>query len=89
MKIRLVGTESNRDGIGAKVWVQTSKKTQFKEATCGGSYASGSDSTLHFGIGTQEMIQSIKVKWQSGRNQTVDFPNPVNQVIRIIENSSN
>lgn len=92
VKIRLVGTETNRDGIGAKVWVRTNKKTQFKEATCGGSYASGSDSTLHFGIGTQEMIQSIKVKWQSGRNQTVDFSNaenPVNQVIRIIENSSN
>ena len=92
VKIRLVGTESNRDGIGAKVWVQTNKNTQFKEATCGGSYASGSALTLHFGIGIQEMIQSIKVKWQSGRNQTVDFSNaenPVNRVIRIIENSSN
>lgn len=90
VKIRLVGTESNRDGIGAKVWVQTNKDTQFKEATCGGSYASSSDPTLHFGIGTQEMIQSIKVRWQSGRSQTVDFSNtenPVNQVIRIIENA--
>ena len=92
VKIRLVGTESNRDGIGAKVWVQTDKNTHFKEATCGGSYASGSDPTLHFGIGTQEMIQSMKIKWQNGRNQTVDFSNtenPVNQVIRIIENSLN
>lgn len=92
VKIRLVGTESNRDGIGAKVWVQTDKNTQFKEATCGGSYASGSETTLHFGIGTQEMIQSIKVKWLSGRSQTVDFSNtenPVNQVIRVIENSLN
>ena len=89
VKIRLIGTESNRDGIGAKVWVQTDKKTQFKEATCGGSYASGSDSTLHFGIGTQETFQSIKVRWQSGHLQTIDFSkteNPVNDVIRIIEN---
>ena len=92
MKIRLVGTESNRDGIGAKVWVQTNRKTQFKETTCGGSYASGSALTLHFGIGTEEIIQSIKVKWQSGRNQTVDFSNTenlVNQVVHIIENPSN
>ena len=92
VKIRLVGTESNRDGIGAKVWVQTEKNTQFTEATCGGSYASGSDPTLHFGIGTQTMIQSIKIKWQSGRSQTVDFSNtenPVNQVVPIIENPSN
>ena len=92
VKIRLVGTESNRDGIGAKVWVQTNKNTQFKEATCGGSYASSSDLTLHFGIGTQEMVQSIKIQWHSGRSQTVDFSNtenPVNQVIRIIENPLN
>ncbi|RKU20391.1 hypothetical protein C6503_06265 [Candidatus Poribacteria bacterium] len=92
VKIRLVGTESNRDGIGAKVWVKTDKKTQFKEAMCGGSYASSSDPTLHFGISTQETIQSIKVKWQSGHNQTVGFSNtenPVNQIIRIIENPSN
>ena len=91
VKVRLVGTESNRDGIGAKVWVQTDKNTQFKEATCGGSYASSSDPTLHFGIGAQEIIQSIKVQWQSGRSQTVDFSNtenPVNQIIRIIENTS-
>ena len=89
VKIRLVGTESNRDGIGAKVWMQTDKKTRFKEATCGGSYASGSDLTVHFGIHTQETIQSIKVQWQSGDPQTVDFSkaeHPVNRVIRIIEN---
>ena len=92
VKVRIVGTENNRNGIGAKVWVQTDKKTQFKEATCGGSYASSSDPTLHFGISTQETIQSIKVKWQNGRSQTVGFSNtenPVNQVIRIIENPSN
>lgn len=92
VKIRLVGTESNRDGIGAKVWMQTNENTQFKEATCGGSYASSSDLTLHFGIGTQKMIQFIKVKWQSGRSQTVDLSNtenPVNQVVRIIENALN
>ena len=92
VKIRLVGNENNRDGIGAKVWVQTDKKTQFKEATCGGSYASGSALTLHFGISTQETVQSIKVQWQNGRSQTVSFSNtenPVNQVIRIIENPSN
>ena len=92
VKIRLVGTKSNRDAIGAKVWVQTNKNTQFKEATCGGSYASSSDPILHFGIGTQEMVKSIKVQWQSGRSQTVDFSNtenPVNQVVPIIENPSN
>ena len=89
VKIRLVGTESNRDGIGAKVWVRANEMTQFREATCGGSYASGSQRTLHFGIGAQETIQSIKVKWQSGHTQILDYSkmeSPINQVVRIMEN---
>ena len=91
MKIRLVGTESNRDGIGAKVWVRTDETTLFREATCGGSYASGSEKTLHFGIGTHETIQSITVKWQSGHTQVLDFSDtesPVNQTLYITENRS-
>ena len=89
VKIRLVGTESNRDGIGAKVWVQTNETTQFREATCGGSYASGSEPMLHFGIGTHETIQSIKVQWQSKHTQTLNFSDmdsPINRVVHITEN---
>ncbi len=88
VKIRLVGTESNRDGIGAKVWVHTRETTQFREVACGGSYASGSDPTLLFGIGTQETIQAIKVGWQNGHIQTVNFSNaesPVNDTVHITE----
>ena len=88
VKIRLVGTESNRDGIGAKVWVHTDKMTQVKEVTCGGSYASGSEQTLLFGMGVQEIIQSIEVRWQSGHTQTLDFTDgeePVNQTLSITE----
>ena len=89
VKIRLVGTESNRDAVGAKVWIRTDETTLFREVTCGGSYASGNERTLHFGIGTQKTIQSIKVKWQNGNMQTLDFSNmenPINQVVRIMEN---
>ena len=89
VKIRLVGTESNRDAVGAKVWIRTDETTLFREVTCGGSYASGNERTLHFGIGTQKTIQSIKVKWQNGNMQTLDFlnmENPINQVVRIMEN---
>lgn len=91
VKIRLVGTESNRDGIGTKVWVRTDEMTLFREVTCGGSYASGSEQTLLFGIGAQKTIQSIEVKWQSGHTQTLDFSStesPVNKTIYITENRS-
>ena len=92
VKIRLVGTDSNRDGIGAKVWVRTDETILFREVTCGGSYASGSEHTLLFGIGAQKTIQSIEVKWQSGYSQTLDFSNtesPVNQTIYISEGRLN
>ena len=91
VKIRLVGTESNRDGIGTKVWVRTDEMTLFREVTCGGSYASGSEQTLLFGIGAQKTIQSIEVKWQSGHTQTLDFSSTeiaVNETIYITENRS-
>ena len=91
VKIRLVGTESNRDGIGAKVWVHTDERTLFREATCGGSYASGSEQTLLFGIGAQKTIQAIEVKWQNGNTQTLNFSDaesPVNQTIYITEERS-
>ena len=91
VKIRLVGTESNRDGIGAKVWVHTDEMIQFREVTCGGSYASDSERILIFGIGAQKVIQSIRVKWQNGYTQTLDFSDtksPVNQTVYITENRS-
>ncbi len=92
VRIRLVGTESNRDGIGAKVWLHTNHTMQFREVTCGGSYASDSDRHLLFGIGTQETLQSIKVQWLSGHLQTIDFSkteSSINDVIPITENRLN
>ena len=85
LKVQLVGTKSNRDGIGVKVKVQTGEKTQVKEVTCGGSYASGSERALLFGLGKHSTVQSIEVKWQGGHVQK--FENiSANQVIRIVEN---
>ncbi len=89
VKIQLVGTKSNRDGIGTKVWVRTAATMQYREATCSGSYASGSERILHFGIGSEKTIQSIKVEWQNGHIQMLDFSNAessINRVIRIREN---
>jgi hypothetical protein len=85
LKIQLVGTTSNRDGIGAKVQVQTGKKTQVKEVTCGGSYASGSEHNLLFGLGTHSKVQSIEVKWKGGHIQRLENIS-ANQIINIEEN---
>jgi len=85
LKIRLVGTSSNRDGIGTKVKVKIADKVQVKEVTCGGSYASGSEHSVLFGLGAQSTVQSVEVQWLGGGIQKLKNI-PANQVIRIKEN---
>jgi len=65
--ISLRVTRSNRDGFGARVKVNG--QTRF--ATSAGSYASGSDKRLHFGLGAAESAK-VEVVWPSGIHQTLN-----------------
>lgn len=85
LRIELIGTKSNRDGIGSKVKIKAGDITLVNEVTCGGSYASGSELVLHFGLGTSSEVDSIEVKWQSGLVQRLENVS-VNQAILIREN---
>jgi hypothetical protein len=64
--IRLVGTKSNRDGIGARISVKAANRTLVDEVRSGSSYISNSDMRLHFGLGTVAKIEWIEVRWPSG-----------------------
>ena len=66
---RLVGTKSNRAAIGARVVVTTAKMTQIDEVRGGGSYNSTNDTRLHFGLGTDAIMNKVQVRWPSGLNQ--------------------
>ena len=66
---RLVGTESNRAAIGARVTVYTSKMTQMDEVRAGGSYLSSSDQRLHFGLGAETKMRRIEIRWPSGASE--------------------
>ena len=85
LKIELIGTKSNRDGIGSKVIVRAGDLAQIKEVTCGGSYASGSELSLLFGLSTYSDVLSIEVKWTSGHIQRLENIS-INQVVQIEEN---
>jgi tetratricopeptide (TPR) repeat protein len=65
--LALEGTTSNRDGVGARVTLTVPGRTQVATRFGGGSYLSASDHRLHFGLGSAEHIDSIEVKWPSGR----------------------
>ena len=67
--LRLVGTKSNRDGIGARVTVQAGARRQRTEVRGDGSYISHSDIRPRFGLGSAARVDRIEIRWPSG---TVD-----------------
>jgi hypothetical protein len=70
--IKLKGTKSNRDGIGAKVEVFTSGKRQTAERVAGSGYLSQNDERLHFGLGAATTVDKLIVHWPSGLDQTLE-----------------
>jgi hypothetical protein len=82
--IRLVGTSSNRDGIGARVRVSAAGRTQTRLRVSSSGYLSQSDPRLHFGLGDAKRIDRIEIRWPSGRLQTLEGQRP-NQVITVTE----
>jgi hypothetical protein len=68
--VRLVGVKSNRDGVGAKVTISVGGRQRSRDLLGGTSYCSASDQRLLFGIGNNEKIDSIMVRWPSGQVTT-------------------
>ncbi len=67
---QLIGTKSNRAAIGARVTVHAAGMTQFDEVRSGGSYISQNDLRLHFGLGAAAKIDSVEVRWPTGKTET-------------------
>src|SRR5207245_9716806 len=73
--IRLGGSKSNRDGIGARIKVTgASGRAQYGLVSTAGSYLSASDVRVHFGLGAAERIRELRVEWPSGIVQRVQHP---------------
>ncbi len=67
IRFMLNGVKSNRNAIGTQVRLTAGGKTQTQQVKGGGSYCSYSDRRVHFGLGTAANIDSVEVKWPSGR----------------------
>jgi hypothetical protein len=84
LQVRLRGTKSNRDGLGAVVKVTAGGRTQVKVMDGVSGYLSHSVAPLYFGLGTADSIQRVEVTWPSGQTQTVSDVG-TNATIDIIE----
>ena len=64
--VKLVGTQSNRSAIGARVRLATAAGQQVQEVRGGGSYYSQNDLRVHFGLGETTRIDRLEIRWPNG-----------------------
>jgi enediyne biosynthesis protein E4 len=74
LQVRLVGTKSNRDGIGARVKVVAGDLTLVDEVRSGRGYQSDYGRRLHFGLGARERVDRVEAQWPSGLKTVVQAP---------------
>jgi enediyne biosynthesis protein E4 len=67
LEILLIGTKSNRDGIGASLKLTAEGETHVEQAKGGMSYMSASDPRIHFGLGKRSKVELLEITWPSGR----------------------
>ena len=84
LEIKLAGTRSNRDGIGARVEVYAGGRHSLEERVASSGYLSQNDGRLHFGLGAATVAEKIVVHWPSGREQTLENQS-VDRVLMIEE----
>ena len=84
IKIITTGTVSNTNGIGARVEITSAMGTQIRDVRSGDGFRYMSSLITHFGIGTDDAISNITVRWPSGIVNTVDNP-AINGTLTIVE----
>jgi hypothetical protein len=82
--LKLTGTKSNRDAIGARITLRANGHQQVQEVRSGGGYISQSDFRLHFGLGTATKIDSLEIRWPSGLIEKIENV-PCNHIVAIRE----
>jgi hypothetical protein len=71
LKIKLIGTKSNRSAIGSRVIIKYGNGLQMQEVTSQTSYYSHNDLRLNFGLGKLNKVDSIEIRWASGNVETI------------------
>ena len=70
--ISTVGSQSNRDGIGTKIRVNTTSGAQYNHVNTAVGYGCASDKRVHFGLGEEKLIDEVQITWPSGVVQTLN-----------------
>ncbi len=84
ISLKLVGTTSNRDGIGARIKISCGGKVQTSQKKSTTGYLSQNDPRIHFGLSKNAMIEQIEIKWPSGKVQVLNNIK-ANQILTVKE----
>jgi hypothetical protein len=84
LEVLLIGTKSNRDGIGSVLKLSSEGVVQVDQAKGGTSYMSASDPRIHFGLGKRSKIDSLTVTWPSGQVDKLTSV-PIDSIIAVKE----
>jgi enediyne biosynthesis protein E4 len=84
LTLQLIGTRSNRDGVGARVTVRSGDFTRVAEKMSATSYLSQNDPRLHFGLGPRTVVDEVTIQWPGGKTQKLKEVK-ANQFLRVIE----
>lgn len=84
LHVELIGTEQNRNAIGAKIQLKTAERTQIREVYAGESYMSANSFIVEFGVGDATRVEILQVTWLNGDTQT-RHNIPANQRIRVTQ----
>ena len=82
--VRLVGTTSNRDALGARARLTVGAVTRTREVSSGSSYLAQNDTRLHFGLGDATRAERLEIRWPSGKVDTVSDL-AANQIVTVRE----
>jgi enediyne biosynthesis protein E4 len=82
--LRLVGRESARDALGAKVTLVSGELSQIREVRSGASYLSQGDPRAFFGLGSLARVDRVEIRWPSGRVQKIVSPE-VDRYLLVVE----
>jgi len=70
--LSLIGTSSNRDGIGTRIKISSDGREQIAQKKSTTGYISQNDPRIHFGLGKSEMVERIEIIWPSGKVQVLE-----------------
>ncbi len=84
LRIKTVGRQSNRDGIGTRIRIWHDNHKQMRDVRGGSSYCSTNDRRVLFGLGNSEVVDLVELRWPSGIVQQLNNV-PANQQITVIE----